>query len=355
MQFIRGRRYREGWRGAVLTAAKIAAAAGMMALVGVAGTYRPAQAADSWITWEPAVPYQGAACLARGIQVPIDAQGGAVPIRYIDDGNVRTERTPIHQVTLDSDGSKVNNFCININERILDNRPYCQEGVAPDPRLAYIINKYPPSLTDREAQAARQAAVWHYTNAIDLIDPDATTEGPAVDAAVLGEYKAILADVEANVNPEDPPAQLLPGPLALSVLPTDAIHVLPNSKDHDFVVTLTNGGKPLEGITITVSSTFGTLDRSSGVTDSAGEAAFKLTSSQVGRANIAASAAVTLPVAKIYVSEVDPTGEQDIAGPWSLSENLSVQAAATWITPTALTPEGEPGSGWLLFLPAIKD
>jgi hypothetical protein len=336
------------------TLGRLTVAASAVALVGAIGVYRPAQAVDIWAHPQPAVPSQGAVCLARGTQLPVDAEGNAVTINIVSGQGTRQERTPVHQITKDSDGSKVNNFCINIEERILDNRPYCQEGIAPDPRLVFVITKYPPTLTSRVNQAARQSAVWHITNGINLARPDATTDGPEVDAAVLAAYDAILADLEASVNPADPPAQYLPGPLAMSVLPTDSIHVLPNSQNHDFTVSLTNGGKPFPGITIAVTSTFGTLDKASGVTDAAGTVAFRLTSNQVGKASITASTAVTLPVVKIYVSEVDPTGEQDIAGPQPLPQSLNVQAAATWITPTALKLEDEPGAGWLLFLPAVK-
>jgi hypothetical protein len=124
---------------------------------------------------------------------------------------------------------------------------------------------------------------------------------------------------------------------------------------HDFIVQLTNGGQPLVGVTLNVTSTFGTLNQVSGVTNALGEVPFKLTSTTVGRATITASANVMLPYVKVYLSETDPVGEQDIGGPSELQQNLSVQAAATWRTPTSLNPTEEPGAGWLLFMPMITD
>jgi hypothetical protein len=325
------------------------------ALLSVLSQYQAAQASDSWTVLQPAVPTQPFACEAPGVQNPVDAAGGTVTLRMMNNGQVTQERTPIHQLTLAGSGDKVNNFCLDVNKRIFDDEVYCQVGGDNRPQLVFLITKYPPTLTDRVQQAARQAAVWHITNGTNLEVPDATTEGPEVDAAVLAAYNAILADVEATVPVDNPPAQYLPGPLALSVVPTDAVHVLPDEPDHDFTVSLTNGGKPLVGFTVTVTSTFGTLDRTSGVTDSQGEAAFKLTSQAFGTAAITAAADVSLPFVVVYQNEENPTIEQPIGNPSEWNQSLDAQAAATWQSPSSLDEEGEPGNGWLLFLPALSD
>jgi hypothetical protein len=330
------------------------AAAFVLALTGAFGATEFAQAAPPETALWPLIPLQGDACPGRGIQQPVDSQGGTVTIITVKSSEVITERTPIHQLTLDGSGAKLNNFCLDL-DRAVFNVPYCESGDPADPRLVYLIDKYPPNLTDRLLQAARQAAVWHYTNDVDLRQPDATTEGPAVDAAVIAAYEAILLDVDSTIDPENPPAEYAQGPVALSLTPTDAIHILPGSPDHDFKVTLTKGNKPLVGYTVTVTSTFGTLNRTSAETDSNGEAAFILSSQEYGRASISASTTVTLPYLSIHRSEAAPEREQAIGNPRPITQTLTAPGAARWRSPTSLDLDGEPGSGHRLYLPAIQD
>jgi hypothetical protein len=355
MHFMIGRRTWGTVKAPHWMAAQMAAVALLAGLLGMLSQYQTAEASDNWTVLQPATPTQVAACEAPGVQNPVDAAGGTITLRMSNNGPITQERTPIHQLTLNGSGDKVNNFCLDVNKRILDNVVYCQVGGENRPQLVFLITKYPPSLTDRVQQAARQAAVWHLTNQINLEVPDATTEGPATDEAVLAAYNAILADVEATVPVGDPPAQYLPGPLALTIVPTDTVHVLPGEPDHNFTVNLTNGGKPLVGFTVTVTSTFGTLDKASGVTDSQGQVAFTLTSQAFGNATITAAADVTLPFVSVYLKEDNPTVEQPIGNPTESNESVSVQAAASWRSPSALDEVGEPGAGWLLFLPALSD
>jgi hypothetical protein len=331
------------------------AAAVVLALTGAVGGFQIAQAAPPETVLWPLVPMQGDVCPDRGIQEPVDAQGRAVTIFTVKGNNdVITERTPIHQLTLDGSGDKLNNFCLDL-ERSVFNVPYCQAGDPADPRLVYLIDKYPPILTNRLLQAGRQAAVWHYTNGVDLRQPDATTEGPAVDAAVIAAYEAILLDVNSTIDPQDPPAEYIQGPVALSLTPTDAVHILPGSPDHNFKVTLTRGNKPLVGYTVAVTSTFGTLNRTSAETDSNGEAAFVLSSQEYGQANITASITVTLPYLSIHRSEAAPEREQAIGNRRPITQSLAALGVSRWRSPTSLDLDGEPGAGHRLYLPAIQD
>jgi hypothetical protein len=355
MHFMIGRRTWGTVKASRWVAAQIAAVALLAGLLGALSQYQTAEASDTWTVLQPASPTQVAACEAPGVQNPVDAAGGTVTLRMTNNNQITQERTPIHQLTLNGSGAKVNNFCLDVNKRILDDVVYCQVGGENRPQLVFLITKYPPSLTDRIQQAARQAAVWHIANGIDLEVPDATTEGPDTDAAVLAAYNTILSDVAETVPVDNPPAQYLPGPLVLTIVPTDTVHVLPGEPDHNFTVNLTNGGKPLVGFTVTVTSTFGTLDKTSGVTDSQGQVAFKLTSAAFGNATITAAADVTLPFVAVYLNEDNPNIEQPIGNPTESNEAVNVQATASWRSPSALDEVGEPGAGWLLFLPALSD
>jgi hypothetical protein len=352
MQFLFGRLTGEVGQRSRPLAVRIAIVALLAGLFGVISQYNAAQAAWRVTDAQPASPDQAAACIAVGTQLPVDAEGSAITIN-IDGGVSPSERTPVHQVTLVEGGGKINNFCLDIGKAVLDNQPYCLEGAVADAQLAYLIAKYPPTLTDRVAQAARQAAVWHYRNGITLQDPNATAEDAVVDAAVLAAYKAILTDVNANAS--NLPAEYLAGPPALTVLVPDTSAVLPGTPAQSFKVRLTNGGKPVVGVTVNVASSFGTLDKASGITDSQGEAAFTLTSSKTGKATITASATVELKRVFVYVSQEAPEEEQPIGSAESDPQNASAQGELSWIVPTSLEPNSEPGAGWLLFLPMLKD
>ncbi len=324
-----------------------------LGLLAATGPYKTASAHGIFSDYKPASPAQPAACVAQGIQNPVDADGGAVTILRVEGGQALPERTPIHQLTLTDGGALVNNFCLDLDKAILDNAAYCQQGTVDSPQLIYLLNKYPPSLTDRTAQAARQAAVWHLTNGLILQDPDSTTEGPAVDAAVLNAYNAILADVEANINPADPPAQYLAGPPQLTVTPASASIPLDVSTVHTVTVRLTNSAKPLIGFTVNVTSSLGTVNPASAVTNAQGEADFVVTNAISGTSAIVASAQVVLPRIQVYQSLELPDTEQPIGNPSQLTYDPSFQAAATWISPSALAEVDEPRTAWLLFLPAL--
>lgn len=355
MQFLIGRSRRGVGRDSRPLAVRIAIVALLAGLFGVISQYNAVQAVWKVVDAQQPGPNQVAACVAvGGIHFPVDAAGGAIRINVIG-VEISPPRTPVHQLTLTEGGAQVNNFCLDISKQVLDGVLYCQVGVEEDVKLVYLIAKYPPTLDDRVAQAARQAAVWHYTNGITLGVPDATTEPADVDAAVLAAYNTILADVDANAAAANLPAEFLPGPPALTVLVPDVPSVLPGRPTQDFKVRLTNGGKPLVGITVNVTSSSGTLDKTSGVTDSQGEAAFKLTSNELGKATVTASATAALKRVLVYVRDVEPTSNQPLGSAGIDPQTVSAEGALSWIAPTSLEPDSEPRAGWLLFLPMLKD
>ncbi len=321
-------------------------------MLAATGPYKTASANSIFSDYKPAGPTQPAACVDQGTQNPVDADGGTVTINMLDGTQPVSERTPIHQITLTAGGAPVNNFCLDLSKRVLE-ETYCQQGSAPSPELIYLLTNYPPSQADRIAQAARQAAVWHFTNGITLQET-ATNEGPTVDAEVLAAYNAILADVAAHINPADPPAQYLPGPPVLTVTPANASVPLDVSTVHTVTVSLTNGGKPLVGFTVNVTSSLGTVNKASAVTNAQGQADFVVTNAMSGTSAIVASAQVILPVIRVFQSEAAPEGNQPIGGPGQSIYDPSFQAAATWVSPSGLEEVDEPRTAWLLFLPALE-
>mgnify|MGYP000863206831 CR=1 FL=1 len=324
----------------------------LAALLGAAGQYKSASAHGIFNDWQPVSPTQAAACVAPGTQQPVDATGGAVTVNMVGTNGPVSERTPIHQLTLTNGGALVNNFCLDLDKQILQ-ETYCQEGSTTSPELVYLLTTYPPSLTDRIAQAARQAAVWHFTNNVNLQSPDSSTGDAATDADVLAAYSAILADIEIKINPADPPAEYLVGPPQLTITPTSTVISLDVSTVHTVTVNLTNGGKPLVGYTVNVTSSLGTVNRASATTNAQGQADFLVTNSISGTSAIVASAQVTLPVILQYQSSSAPAGNQPIGGPSQKTFDPTYQAAAIWVSPSGLEEVDEPRTVWLLFLPAL--
>jgi hypothetical protein len=197
-------------------------------------------------------------------------------------------------------------FCTDISHGAPGNRAYCLDNdFFSDWRITWLVCNYPPIESDRQQQAARQAAVWHFSDGYDLDPVNPTTEGDDVDSAVASHYNAIM-----NSIPETPPPEYALGNVEIAIDPASDTNFLPGQELHPFTVRLSKGGEPLAGYTVTVSSDFGALDRDSGLTDADGEARFTLSSGMPGTASITATATVTLPAGSRFIDRDDPTGRQ---------------------------------------------
>jgi hypothetical protein len=301
------------------------AAALLLALLAALYTTRTSQAAPAEQAVEP--------CLEPGLATIIDPVGGAVQVRMYsgaNPNNVENYPTSIERIELEG-GTVVYGYCVDSTEARLSGITVCLLAPINDIRLTYLIAKYPPTPLDRISQAAQQAAIWHFSNGINLDLADATTEGPAVDAAVVSAYTALLDEINA-IDPENPPAILSPGPLDLAIDPVAATNQLPAEPDHPITVTLTKGGLPLAGIQVQVASNFGVFDQATATTDNKGEAQFVISSNLTGTANITATALVTLPVAYEYVVKDNPIRLQPFGIPGGTVETVSATASKEWRT-----------------------
>ena len=169
-------------------------------------------------TSQAAQPAQAGTCTQAGVATIIDPTGGAVQVRMYpgsNPANVEDIPTSIQRIELNG-GQIVYGYCIDSLEARLTGVPVCLLSEISNVRLAYLIAKYPPTLQDRITQAARQAAVWHFSNGINLDLADPTTEGPAVDTAVVTMYTALLNEINA-IDPNNPPAIMRPGALAMAI------------------------------------------------------------------------------------------------------------------------------------------
>ena len=173
------------------------------------------------------------------------------------------------------------------------------------------------------------------------------------DIAERPDERAVVDD---DVAPEDAAAEIFAENIQIVVDGVRAQHgkrAEADATDGD-TVSLTNGGKPLVGFTVNVTSSLGTVNKASAVTNAQGQADFVLTNAMSGTSAIVASAQVILPVIRVFQSEAAPEGNQPIGGPGQSIYDPSFQAAATWISPSGLEEVDEPRTAWLLFLPALE-
>jgi hypothetical protein len=277
-------------------------------------------------------------CNDPGIAVNYDPVGGALQLRMSSGGPIENYVASIERITF-PDGRVIDGYCVDSRERRLSGVEVCLLAPIDDVRLVYLITKYPPTPNNNIEQAARQAAVWHFSNGLNLDLTKATTRNdPALNAAVAGRYTALLAEVNA-IDPQNPPAIFAPGPLAITIDPLAAINQLPDEPNHPFTVSVTKGGLPLPGVEVRVQASFGSLTSQTGTTDATGEATFTISSDVVGFANITATATVTVPEVLEYVVKSDPVRLQPFGIPHGTPSALSASATKEWRN----APPPEPG------------
>ena len=177
----------------------------------------------------------------------------------------------------------------------------------------------------RVQTAARQLAVWHLIHG-SVPDPnDPTGAEPAVDAAVLAVYDALLKSI-----PSEPPLFYTDDPLHLAIEPASDSSILPGGEAQTVRVRLTKGTAnpvPLPDTTVDLKSTLGQVAPSQAQTDAEGYATFTITSKAGGTAELSATATVTVPqVIRYDASNVAATDDQ--------AQGLTVQAPVT-VTATA--------------------
>ena len=152
-------------------------------------------------------------------------------------------------------GADIPVFCTDLAHTTTKGVEYEVSNLTMDCRILYILNKYPPSepgLTNAEA-AARQAAVWHYSDGF-VIDPG---------DPVASRVQAIISEVEGitnnGANPElaceaiapDVPdlfIQKIGGVYYLSLSPDDPP---PGGLEVTVTYTLNGGGTSQEVVVLT--------------------------------------------------------------------------------------------------------
>lgn len=264
----------------------------------------------------------GSAC---GTHTWVSPDGGSVKVNLTKGAGTKRVSTPLAR--LDFGGGRIAHaFCTDISHNAGGNRTYCLDtDFFSDWRVTWLVTNYPPESGDRVLQAARQCAVWHFTDGWDLDAADPSTGDASVDAEVLAAYNGILAAI-----PGSPPAEYAAGNVQIVIDPASETNFLPGQEEHPFTVRLTKGGEPLAGYTVGVSTDTGALDRTVAVTDAGGEAGFTLTHNSAATASIAASATVSLPAGSRFIDRDDPQGKQRLVLGEEQETEVPAGATKTW-------------------------
>ncbi|MBI4516697.1 MAG: Cys-Gln thioester bond-forming surface protein, partial [Deltaproteobacteria bacterium] len=209
-------------------------------------------------------------------------------------------------------------FCINLQNGIRVGDCF-NTGGPTTPQIAWLLNNGfgPDNSLSRAENAARQAAVWYFSDSFITTDSHAA------------RVQQIIDTVPANIDPEmDVPV--------MTIDPPTAVNVLPDATVHSLTLSVTRGGQPLVGQVVSLSTDFGALSTSSVTTDSIGSAAFTLTNTAgtANTAHISASFTYQLPSGTVFEPVVAGKQKLVLASP----TNATVVATATkqWVPPATI-------------------
>ena len=230
-----------------------------------------------------------------------------------------------------TDGPIVPVFCTDIPHHVGTGDTFVASDEEMDCRVKWLLTHYPSrlttytpwpdgapgSLSDRyNEMAARQAAVWHFS---DGLDPDVGT--------TIGARAWEIIDVV----PSDACAADAP-----SVAITPASTVNPINTTQTFTVTVTRGGEPVSGQEVNLSADLGALSADAITTDDQGQATFTLTYDMPDTtSNIDAEAEMSLPVGTIFVGTEE--NKQKLVLGEETTGSVYGSATATWTGTGAVT------------------
>lgn len=251
-------------------------------------------------------------------------------------------------------------FCVDINNSVSGGNKYQYDGDMSDHwsgnywKLVYLMHNYPPELNgDDNEMAARQAAVWHFS--------DGFTPTLGLSTTVGGRAWIIIDIVEANAgNKADYETIAYPH---LTLDPPAAEQELTASAFQTYTLTLMQGTTPVTQSEVTVATNSGILDLDgtrtvtsttslSVTTDDAGQATFRLWApagpAPVTATLTATAEGMTYPAGVVYINTTRTPGQKLILGE-ETQQDLSVEAEILWkagTTAVTLSALSGQGNGW---------
>ncbi len=245
-------------------------------------------------------------------------------------------------------GSEQAAFCTDINNQITPGQCYADSVIgAIQPRVACLLQFYDPAdlsqrptelSADQEA-AARQAAVWHFSDGFALAGAGKT------EAAIYDRYLAILADVEAKYASGACAAWALP---SLQLAPSAGVSALIEdgaggyqATPYTLTLSVRIGDWPMAHWDVAVETDLGELQwngrhgQSLRVqTDAQGQATVIVAHQAAGTATIVATVDMALPLGVRF----DPGPDvQKIVLKGGIPFSFRAQATVQWVAPAELT------------------
>lgn len=205
---------------------------------------------------------------------------------------------------------QVPTFCIDLDHDISVGDCFTFNGPT-SCEVSWLLNNYPPdfNLGVKEA-AARQAAIWYYT-----------------DNFVVTSPPEIITRTQEILNTVPQPCSLPVNPPQITLTPSSGENLLPLETTHSMTVTVTQDGQPAVGKVVQLATSFGTLSAPSVTTDNNGQATFTVTSVQTGTAAITATLSYNLILGTVLMPSA---GKQKLGMPNPQQGTVSATATKTW-------------------------
>lgn len=245
-------------------------------------------------------------------------------------------------------GSEQAAFCTDINNQITPGQCYA-DGVigAIQPKVACLLQFYGPAdlfqrpagLSEDQEAAARQAAVWHFSDGFVLAGAGKT------EAAIHDRYLAIVADVEAKYASGACAAWTLP---SLQLEPSTGVSTLIEdgaggyrTTPYTLTLSVRIGDWPMAYWDVSVETDLGELQwngrRGQSLrvqTDAQGQATVIVAHQAPGTATIVAAVDMALPLGMRFDLGPDT---QKIVLKGGIPFSFRAQATVQWVAPAELT------------------
>lgn len=226
--------------------------------------------------------------------------------------------TGVIYVTINSQTKSV--FCINLLNPIGPGDCFNSDG-STTPQLTWLLQNYPPDPSQSAFEnAARQSAVWYYSDGFVATAPTGVSEG---GVTFLARVSQIITAV-----PADPGATIQPP--VMNIDPPSAVNILPDNTEQSFTLTVTRGGAPVANQTVNLSTTFGTLGSPSVTTNASGQATFTVTSASTGTANVTAQFDAAIMAGTVFEPVV--ANKQKLILGETVTAPIVANSSSTWIT-----------------------
>jgi len=269
--------------------------------------------------------------LTVGIALATGITGGVIDLGA---GNFILDNTGKYRwggvIIVDLDGEQAGTFCTDLLHPIKVGDQIVATDQKIDCRINWLVHNYPPEigplLSNNEA-AARQAAVWHFSDGFLPIKTGAVGRRAwkiIEEVNQLTNNGANIGAACADLNADPVSLQLTPAQIALK-----------KGETAQFTVTAKQGSNLINGLSISLSSSFGNLNSTTVTTNGDGQAIFTVSADKTGVAEVIAQARYTLPASTIFEG-ADPERQKLVLGQ-NVEGDIFAKAVSTWQANGSLT------------------